>query len=305
MARVRSPNRDKAFEIYKEHNGEITNREIANILDTPEKTISGWKVKDKWKDKLNGVLQKKIRSTPNKNSSKKSNVKTKKKVIADEVKEVLENTELNEKHRLFAVIYSKRFNATKAYQQVYHCTYESAMVNGCLLLRNTKVKALIDELTSIEFNKEALKRGILQKYIDIALSDIGDYLKFGVKQVPQWTKNNDGIDVPIIDLDTGEQKIKEYSYVKLKESSMVDTSLITEVSEGKDGIRIKLVDKMKAMEFLSKHLNLLSDEEKIKLDLEYKKLQNVKIQAEISKLNGDNVDIEDMEDIEGEIYGDN
>jgi Uncharacterized conserved protein len=64
MARQRSPNRDRAFEIFKEHNGNIQNREIANILDTPEKTISGWKVKDKWIEKLNGVLQTKIRSTP-------------------------------------------------------------------------------------------------------------------------------------------------------------------------------------------------------------------------------------------------
>lgn len=69
MARVRSPNRDKAFEIYKEHNGNIANREIANILDVPEKTISGWKVKDKW----NGVLQKKIRSTPNKRGGQPGN----------------------------------------------------------------------------------------------------------------------------------------------------------------------------------------------------------------------------------------
>ena len=64
MARVRSPNRDKAFEIYKENNGNIANREISNILDISEKTISGWKVKDKWNEKLNGVLQKEIRSTP-------------------------------------------------------------------------------------------------------------------------------------------------------------------------------------------------------------------------------------------------
>ncbi len=64
MARVRSPNRDKAFEIYKESNGDIANREIAKILDISEKTISGWKVKDKWNKKLNGVLQKEIQSTP-------------------------------------------------------------------------------------------------------------------------------------------------------------------------------------------------------------------------------------------------
>lgn len=64
MARVRSPNRDKAFEIYKESSGNIANREIAKILDISEKTISGWKVKDKWNEKINGVLQTEKRSTP-------------------------------------------------------------------------------------------------------------------------------------------------------------------------------------------------------------------------------------------------
>lgn len=63
MARTRSPNREKAFEIFKENAGSIQNREIAKILDISEKTISGWKAKDKWNDKLNGVLQNK-RSTP-------------------------------------------------------------------------------------------------------------------------------------------------------------------------------------------------------------------------------------------------
>jgi phage terminase small subunit len=32
MARARSPNRDKAFEIYKNYDGSITNREIADML---------------------------------------------------------------------------------------------------------------------------------------------------------------------------------------------------------------------------------------------------------------------------------
>ncbi|CEN87360.1 phage terminase small subunit [Paraclostridium sordellii] len=63
MARVRSPNRDKAFKIYKEHNGNIANREIAKIMGISEKTISGWKAKDKWKEHLNGVLQIAKRST--------------------------------------------------------------------------------------------------------------------------------------------------------------------------------------------------------------------------------------------------
>lgn len=72
MAKSRSPNRDKAFEIFKEHNGEIKNRKIAEILQEPEKTISSWKSRDKWIAKLNGSdcsTAKKKRSTSQKLSS--------------------------------------------------------------------------------------------------------------------------------------------------------------------------------------------------------------------------------------------
>ncbi|TKH09348.1 terminase [Bacillus wiedmannii] len=73
MARQRSPDRNKAYEIFKEHNGDITNRKIAELLSTSEKTVSektvgGWKSKDEWIDKLNGVLQKNERSTPKKDT---------------------------------------------------------------------------------------------------------------------------------------------------------------------------------------------------------------------------------------------
>ncbi|MGE7984917.1 phage terminase small subunit [Lysinibacillus fusiformis] len=66
MARARDPNRDRAFEIYKEHNGDITNRAIAEMLGVPEKTIGSWKSKskDNWNEKINGVLQTDERSTP-------------------------------------------------------------------------------------------------------------------------------------------------------------------------------------------------------------------------------------------------
>lgn len=64
MPRQRSPNRDRAFEIYREHGGNIENRRIAEMLDISEKTVGGWKCKDRWEDKLNGVLQSEEQSTP-------------------------------------------------------------------------------------------------------------------------------------------------------------------------------------------------------------------------------------------------
>lgn len=52
MAKSRSPNRDKAFEIFINHRGNITNREIAKILDEKISNISSWKRQDKWKEKI-------------------------------------------------------------------------------------------------------------------------------------------------------------------------------------------------------------------------------------------------------------
>lgn len=64
MPKSRSPNREKAFNIYKEHGGSIENRRIAEMLQISEKTVGGWKCKDAWGSKLNGVLQTPKRSTP-------------------------------------------------------------------------------------------------------------------------------------------------------------------------------------------------------------------------------------------------
>lgn len=49
MAREKNPNREKALAIYREHNGEISNRRIAELLNEDEKKIAVWKQRDKWK----------------------------------------------------------------------------------------------------------------------------------------------------------------------------------------------------------------------------------------------------------------
>ena len=59
MGRARDPNRDKAFEIYSEHNGNIELIEIAERLGVPASTVRGWKSKDKWEPKIKGTFQKK------------------------------------------------------------------------------------------------------------------------------------------------------------------------------------------------------------------------------------------------------
>jgi protein YqaS len=59
LGRARDPNRDKAFEIYSEHNGNIELIEIAERLGVSAGTVRGWKSKDKWEPKIKGTFQKK------------------------------------------------------------------------------------------------------------------------------------------------------------------------------------------------------------------------------------------------------
>lgn len=59
MGRARDPNRDNAFEIYSEHNGNIELIEIAERLGVSAGTVRGWKSKDKWEPKIKGTFQKK------------------------------------------------------------------------------------------------------------------------------------------------------------------------------------------------------------------------------------------------------
>ncbi|WP_121615226.1 terminase small subunit [Virgibacillus halodenitrificans] len=262
MARQRDPRRDEAFEIWKDLKGEITNRALAERLDVSEKTLSGWKSKDKWNDKLNGVLQSNKRSTPNKKVKKKARSPSRKEAIDS----VSESDELTDKQRLFCIYYIKYFNATKAYQKAYDSDYKTANVNGSRLLVNASIR---DEITRM---KEERASGlllsaddVLQKYIDIAFADIGDYVERG----------NGGFTVVVKPLEE------------------MDSSIISELSNTENGIKLKLADKMKALDILSKYFDLLSDNDKKRLQEEKLKVEVQKTKAEVVKITGEEEEYED------------
>ncbi|WP_061342887.1 phage terminase small subunit-related protein [Clostridium botulinum] len=52
MGKTRSPNRERALEIYIENGGNITPKKIAEILGESASNISSWKNKDRWNEKL-------------------------------------------------------------------------------------------------------------------------------------------------------------------------------------------------------------------------------------------------------------
>lgn len=291
MPRPRDPNRDKAFDIYKKSNGKIDLVEIASQLNISDGTVRGWKSKDDWDGQMNGTLRKNTeRSKRNKNKQKG--------IVADAVEQVLENPDLTDKQRLFCCLYARCFNATKAYQKAYGVDYNTAASIGYRLLENDGVKKEIQKLKRNRLNREMLsEEDVFQKYIDIAFADITDFVEFGTKEVhvmtmygPAQTKDpKTGKKVPLM---------QTVNTVQFRESSQVDGTLISEVKQGRDGASIKLADRMKALQWLSAHMDLATDEQKTKI-----KLMEMQITAAASTGNEavedwiDAVTEEDSEDI--------
>lgn len=249
---------------------------LAEKYGVKDSTLRSRKNREKWQ-----------RNATDKNATQRINVatkkqqnKTKKKNKATVKEPVIENDELTDKQRLFCVYYIKYFNATKAYQKAYECEYTTAMVNGSRLLRNAKISDKIDRLKAEQANELKLDvRDVLQKYIDIAFADITDFVEFGRETVA--------------DDETGLEY--EVNKVKFKDSSEVDGTIITEVKQGKDGVSVKLADKMKALEMLSKYFDLLSENDKKRLQEEKLKAETAKAKAEAERLTKE--DDDDNEEI--------
>ena len=261
--------------------------EISKNMEIPEGTVRRWKSTHNW---------------DNERSDKKSERSDKKKIkkietendFSEQVAVLCENSDLTDKQRLFCCFYIKYFNATKAYQKAYGCSYETALTNGPALLGNTRIKNEIQRLKQNRLNKEMLAaEDIFQKYMDIAFADITDYVEFGREKVqvmgafgPLYEKDeNTGEKIPIT---------KEVNVVRFVNSKLVDGTIISEVKQGKDGASIKLADRMKALQWLSDHLDMANDEQKAKVAL---------LKARTDRLTGNNQEIEDLGDIEEEIYG--
>ena len=148
------------------------------------------------------------------------------------------------------------------------------------MLGNARIQEEIQDLKEGKLNRIMLsEEDIFQKYMDIAFSDIGDYLSFKKVRKNKWTKNEQGEYIPEINPDTGQQDYFEYNVVELNNSKELDTSILQEVSEGKDGVKIKLQDKMKALQWLSDHMGIATEEQKLKI---------AKLKGEVNKLDGTN-----------------
>ncbi|MCR0243354.1 terminase small subunit [[Clostridium] innocuum] len=244
MPRQRSPSRDEAKRMYLDSKGKMLLKDIAKAVSKRDSDIRKWKSLDKWDEELKGNAPIAKGNAPKQNNGIKKPPKTE--LLPEEI-ETLNNEELTERQRLFCLYYVRWFNATKAYRKVYDCDYTTAMTNGSMLLRNTKIQEHIQAIKDAKI-KQAMytAEDFFQKMMDIAYSDATDFLSFGRR----------------INEETG----LEYNYVDFLDSSEVDGTLIQEVKQGKDGCSIKLVRKEFALKWLDKHYSEATDLQKAQLE---------------------------------------
>lgn len=255
MARAPDPKAAQAKEMFLAGK-KLT--EIAEALGVPEGTVRSWKNRYGWDSNANATLQKPKHNVANRNAAEK-------KAVAKAVDHVMENPGLTDKQRLFCVLYIRCFNATKAYQKAYGCRYEIAVTEGPALLRNPRVKEEITSLKQARLNQEMLDESdIFQKYMDIAFADITDFVEFGREKVQVMSAFGP---VEVQDPDTGEKVplMKEINTVRFRESGEVDGTLIAEVKQGKDGASVKLMDRLKALDWLADHMDLATAEQRAKI----------------------------------------
>lgn len=267
---VKATNAELAYQDYLKG---MKYKEIAEKYGVTINTVKSWKTRYKWsKDGKKSVHTKTGKVCTQKTD--KNNVK--KEAIAEAVEQVIENTELTDKQRLFCVLYVKCFNATKAYQKAYEVDYNTAASIGYRLLENDGVKKEIQRLKKNRLNREMLDESdIFQKYMDIAFSDVTDFVEFGQEDVPVMAVYGP---VQVKDEETGEKKTltKRVNVVRFKDSSEVDGTLIAEVKQGKDGASIKLPDRMKALEWLAEHMYMATEEQRARIENIKAKTEQIK-----------------------------
>ena len=227
--------------------GGMKYKDIAKKYEISVNTVKSWKQRYNWtREKRNS------RNTEKECAHKNIKVCTQKikgAAVADDREnrqqaEEAKKSVLDERKKLFCLFYSQTFNAAQSYQKAYDCAQNTSRAHGYELLQNVDIKNEIDRLTELKRQQLIAKESdFVELQMRIAFADAGDYYE-----------------------------IKENKIV-LKDSERTDTQLIREAKALKDGgASIKLYDKQKAIDWLTKYF-LLHPDDKYKAEFDKKRAE--------------------------------
>ncbi len=285
MARAPDARVEQAKTLYQQGKKLV---EISAQLGVPEGTVRRWKHTYGWDGERSGKKSER---------SKKKNERSErvKKAVAEEVGQVIENPDLNDKQRLFCLYYVRCFNTTKAYQKAYGCDYATAASVGYRLLAKDGVRAEIQRLKQARLNRELLDESdIFQKYMDIAFADITELCRVRAGKGSGYGSVRTSYDTRMRKQGRRYQLPKSSIQFASGSPAMWTAASLPKLSRVKMERAVKLADRMKALEWLAAHMDLATDEQRIRME---------HLKAQTDKITGQGQEIEDLDEIEGEIYG--
>lgn len=280
----------KARELYEQGTKLV---DIAEILGINAGTVRRWKCTQKWctknidneeTEQLGERSQNRTKETERSDNKQSINYKGKQNVVKKAVEQTLSNDSLNDEQQLFCLIYAKTYNAVQSYMEAYNTTnYNAAGVSSCRLLRVPKIRKAIQDIKKAKAEQIlADKEDIVELQMRIAFADIGQYLEFKEEEQPVISAFG-----PVQIEENGKKKTltQKVNNVHIKDSKRLDTQLIQEIKNGKNGFSIKLADKAKAIDWLSKYFEVFpEDTRKAEYDRHRKEFDKRKLDIELLKM---------------------
>lgn len=179
---------------------------------------------------------------------------------------------LTPKQEAFCLAYLETGNASEAYRRAYNASKmkpNSINVNASKLLADAKVTLRLKELNESAVSSAVMTRKeALERLSTFARTDLSDLVEFGSYELGQ---DDDG--KPIVQ-----------AAWKIRDSVLQDPkklAAISELSAGRDGIKIKTHSPLQAIQQLAK----LQGWDVHELDLEGKRLANEKARRELEDPN--------------------
>lgn len=164
---------------------------------------------------------------------------------------------MNNNQKRFCDEYLIDLNATRAYREAYPSVNsdEVAAANGSRLLTNAKVMLYLSEkMKEREIRTEITQDKVLKELANIGFANVTDYANVVEKEYLDKVEDDEG--------NTIKEILKKYKTVELENTNELDKdkqSAISEIKRGKNGIEVKLNDKVKALELIGRHLGMFTD----------------------------------------------
>ncbi|GEM_PF-3504139 len=145
----------------------------------------------------------------------------------DKTKDKLAELKLTKRQILFCLFYLRDFDVRKAAYRAGIAKKDNAAYVGTLLLGRKNIKEALEYLKGEAGNRTHVElTSIVDLYTRIAFADYSEYVKYYKNEKEEW----------VSDIDFEE----------------VDGQLIDEISASKTGVKIKFLDRFKALEKLEK-----------------------------------------------------